>query len=533
VQGLNWLGDPPAVLARTNLSISLFERYLKPLGEHNVRSSFAKIYGNFVPRLESHVICMTVLVSLVVTSFTYVSFANEMPVATLSIVSGHSSAVNSVAFSPDAKYVVSGSDDGTTILWEVATGAEVYRSEKQDYAVTTVRFKSETEIVYITTNSELHYVDILHHWSVVKTRITEVTAGSVICLNNDCTQLLLDSTEGALNLVSIDKNTVSSRLGKIKGFLRAASISSSLTYVVSAASDGTLTLWPLGSASGRQKLQGDAGVVRSIAVSPDGRYVLSGGDDATVYLWDAGSLKQLKEFAGHNRSVYAVKFSIDGTEGFSAGWDKRIRRWNLKTGKEVSEFVGHAGAVLTLDVSRDTQLLVSGGVDGTVRLWSLANGREVRCFGCIAENTVATALFDNGQRMVAAFANSGMQGGLLSVWDTNAWKELWRSKPATARITSLAALEEGTDIVTGHADGEITIWDGRTGQIIYRKALGRWPIQALSLVKKRQDIFVAASGSEIVLGDLGSDDLKYFGGINNSPVWGGINVAVWTVYTIR
>ncbi|HOK23849.1 MAG TPA: WD40 repeat domain-containing protein, partial [Candidatus Hydrothermia bacterium] len=35
---------------------------------------------------------------------------------------GHKDAVNSVCFSPDGKYIASGSDDNTIKLWEASTG---------------------------------------------------------------------------------------------------------------------------------------------------------------------------------------------------------------------------------------------------------------------------------------------------------------------------------------------------------------------------------------------------------------------------
>ena len=51
---------------------------------------------------------------------------------------------NSVAFSPDGKYVVSGSADNTARVWEAATGKEVARMTHDDtvYSLPSARMAS-------------------------------------------------------------------------------------------------------------------------------------------------------------------------------------------------------------------------------------------------------------------------------------------------------------------------------------------------------------------------------------------------------
>ena len=60
------------------------------------------------------------------------SFAAALTVLTPCLVheqectlTGHSGSVRSVAYSPDGKHIVSGSDDQTVKVWNAATGTEV------------------------------------------------------------------------------------------------------------------------------------------------------------------------------------------------------------------------------------------------------------------------------------------------------------------------------------------------------------------------------------------------------------------------
>jgi WD40 repeat protein len=58
----------------------------------------------------------------------------------------HTDAVEVVAFSPDGKYVVSGSNDRTARVWEAATGEEIARMT-HDESVRTVAFSPDGKYV--------------------------------------------------------------------------------------------------------------------------------------------------------------------------------------------------------------------------------------------------------------------------------------------------------------------------------------------------------------------------------------------------
>ncbi|KIJ25029.1 hypothetical protein M422DRAFT_193952, partial [Sphaerobolus stellatus SS14] len=254
---------------------------------------------------------------------------------------GHTSSVQSVAFSPDGKYIVSGSSDTTICLWSVETGKAVGKPYKgHTSSVQSVAFSPDGKY-FVSGSSD----KIIHLWSVEtgKAAVGEPYEG-----HTSSVQSVAFSPDGK--------------------------------YIVSGSKDKTICLWSVetGKAVG-EPYKGHTHSVWSVAFSPDGKYIVSGSLDKTIYLWSVETGKAVGEpYKGHTDLVWSVAFSPDGKYIVSGSKDKTICLWSVETGKAVGEpYKGHTSSVRSVAFSLDGKYIVSGSFDKTFHFWSVETSKEI------------------------------------------------------------------------------------------------------------------------------------------------------------
>lgn len=292
---------------------------------------------------------------------------------------GHTGLILCVAFSPDGRRMVTGSEDTTLRLWEVATGREVRPLEGHTQEVLSVAFSPDgKQIVSGSTDRTVRL------WEVTSGRQLRLFEGhtervSGVAFSPDGKRILSGSWDQAISLWDVETGKEIKRLGGHGGYVSSVAFSPDGKQALSGSYDKTTRLWDLDMGKEVRRFEGHAKEVYCVAFSPDGKRILSGGNDQTVRMWEADTAKELIRLEGHGRAVTRVAFSPDGsrllTGGSSyssnQGGERAIRIWKTDSGQEVGSLGGKRDSVWCLAFSADGRWAAAGTSDKWLRLWEI------------------------------------------------------------------------------------------------------------------------------------------------------------------
>ena len=117
-----------------------------------------------------------------------------------SILSGHTWAVLTVAFSPDGKILASGSDDNTIKLWEVNTGQLICTLVGHSWSVVAVTFSTDGEMLISGSRDKT-----VKLWSVITKKEIATLSGhvdsvSTVAVSPDAQQIVSGSRDKTIKL---------------------------------------------------------------------------------------------------------------------------------------------------------------------------------------------------------------------------------------------------------------------------------------------------------------------------------------------
>jgi len=372
----------------------------------------------------------------------------------------------SIAFHPGGKIVVSGHEDGTIQLWDAATGKKLREFAGHSSSVDSIAFSPDGRLFASgSVDLTLKLWDVSACTKACKALHTLVPgyAGSQSIAFSPDSKLIASSQGKTIKLWNVTTGK------QLRTFAGQVSELNSIVFsplgklLASVNDDGTVKLWEVATGkhlrtfvdpSARNQPIPYSGI--HAAFSPDGRFLASMNSETTFKLWDIATGKDLRTFVERPASIYSIVFHPGGKIVASVNGDNTIKLWDAATGKELRTIVGHSSIVKSIAFSPDGKVLASTSADKFIRLWDLATGKELRTIACV----VRSIAFSPDSEFLAG----GGSNNTLKLWDVSSGKEMLTfGKPQDASIYSIAFNPNGKILASLVGGKTIRLWDVATG----------------------------------------------------------------------
>ncbi len=372
------------------------------------------------------------------------------------LVLAHSDQVWGVAFAPDSRTVLSGSDDKTLKLWDVATGKEIRTFAGHTDWVTRVAFSPDGLTAFSASVDKT-----LKQWDVATDAEVRTFTGHGdevrrVAVSPDGRTALATGKDKTLRLIDVATMKEIRCLTGHQDALIGVSFAPDGRTAISSGEDSTLRLWDL--AAGNElypPFHGHTGWVWSVAFLPDGHTVLSGGEDKAMKQWDVTTHKEIRTFSpAHAGHIYCIAVSPDGRRALSASQDKTVRLWDLETGQVIRELTGHTSWVISVAFSPDGYSALSGGADKTMKLWDLATGQDIRTFAGHTASVLGVAFSPDGRTALSASYDS-----TVKLWDLASGKEFQTFTRHTDWVRNAVFTPDGSAALSASNDKTVKLWD--------------------------------------------------------------------------
>ncbi|WP_228036643.1 WD40 domain-containing protein [Dolichospermum flos-aquae] len=289
----------------------------------------------------------------------------------LQTLTGHSSLVYSVAYSPDGQTLASASWDKTIKLWNVNTGKLLQTLTGHSSLVNSVAYSPDGQTLASGSGDKT-----IKLWNVKTGNLLQTLKGHSnwvysVAYSPDGQTLASGSDDKTIKLWNVNTGNLLQTLKGHSRLVYSVAYSPDGQTLASGSSDSTIKLWNVKTGNLLQTFEGHSHWVNSVAYSPDGQTVASGSSDKTIKLWNVNTGNLLQTLKGHSDSVYSVAYSPDGRTLASGSSDKTIKLWNVKTGNLLQTLTANSDSVYSVAYSPDGQTLASASGDKTIKIWQI------------------------------------------------------------------------------------------------------------------------------------------------------------------
>lgn len=334
---------------------------------------------------------------------------------------GHSSSIESIAFSLDGTRMISGSHDGSIRIWDL----EQSLAEEQYFGNQVLGLSRDGKKIILSSKTGTSVKEVggkeIGHFSEKVTFLIGISPNGREILDKDRTRLNLLYLDGRPKKTLIENE-----------YTWAADFSPDGKKIAAGLSDNRVHLWDIqGNLIGKPIEIRDDFSIQSLVFSSDGKQIVTGGStnyssngassQSSVCLLDVGEdgldndSQKCELIPGE---LTHVSFSPDRKMVAIGQTDGGLYLWNLQTNQFGQRFGGDGHPVLSIAFNSNSKTLAIGDREGRVRLWNL-NGNPISDAlrsSNKSDGSVSSVAFNDDKNLIVGYSYGAVEAWNLS-WE--------------------------------------------------------------------------------------------------------------------
>lgn len=457
-------------------------------------------------------------------------------------IKGHGAPITSLALVPGGAQVLSGSDDQTARVWDLASGNQV-RAFAHGGPVTAVAIRadglfaataSSNNIAKLWNNQSGAQVaefkgDLSLNRAVVERTEDQKVAQQFVALaqasfkaaetnqkeRDEAVKKANEAKVAAEKAVAEQDPKVKEAATKAEAAKKAADEKKDDAALAKASTDAAAELTKQMDEL-KKRQDGVVSAVRAVQLSEQAAKAAVDQINAAKAHQDAMTAAQMKADADLKgatdadtaalKPVRSVAFSVDGKRLLTSGDDNLIHVWDSTTGKAIEVFTGHKAVVSSI-ATGPNGLVVSGSQDQTAAVWNtVPKWSLIGQLGPKKEapldlgpspfvSRVLSLAFSRDGKWLATGGGEASRSGELFIWDVaqqTLAKELKDAHSDT--VMSIEFSRDGKKLVSGAADKFVKLWDLETGKLV--KSFEGHTHHVLGVTLKADNSLIASAGAD-------------------------------------
>ncbi len=316
------------------------------------------------------------------------------------------------AFTPDGKTLVTGTNSGKLVVWNLQTYQPRFQIQTGNQALFQIDISPDGRKVLAASDHQPEVWDLTTGQILLQLPPTAIGFARKGLFSPDGTRIAIGYSDNHAEIRDAATGALLHRLDGPKdfdeGYARRAGPKAN------AGGDDPIAK---ATAEGSWRMLGG---MTEVLFSPDGKFLAIAGQadaEAAARLYDVATGELLATLPGENLvmslSLQRMSFSPDGARLALASADNVVRVWSVPAGKLLFE-LPHTAESHALTFDPTGAFLFVGYADGSIRTWGGADGQIVATFAAHLDRVSAIAFAPDGRD----FATASVDRNIGVWWDT-------------------------------------------------------------------------------------------------------------------